>query len=437
MSWSKILAVTAVVVCVFGIATFDCAEAVEIEVLEKRIAKLEALLLGVSRDGDDITFEGVNVYIVSGSGSTDGEVNGLGNLIVGYNEPRPSGSVKTGSHNIVVGLRHNYALYGGMVVGNTNEIVGAYATVSGGMNNQAFGYASSVSGGYNNMSSHLFSSVSGGSDNTASGQQSSVSGGRNNLSSGLNAFVGGGGGTVSAHGNEAYADYSAILGGRKNITGDPASDHHWAGSGATVSGGHTNEASGGNSSVSGGSFNTASGDISSVSGGDYNTASGWQSSVNGGSGNTASGQHSSINGGGINTASGFVSSVSGGRFNIASGRYSFAGGGGGNRESDGNEAFASFSSILGGWRNIAGDPDLEDHDIGRQSVVCAGSNNVASGNRSAVTGGYYNTASAANASVSGGRDNSASALGASVSGGNMTSVANRFDWAAGDLYEAD
>jgi hypothetical protein len=130
------------------------------------------------------------------------------------------------------------------------------------------------------------------------------------------------------------------------------------------------------------------------------------------------------------------SSISGGINNVASGAGAFVGGGGGG-ESDGNQAFADLSSILGGWRNIAGDPDLENHSIGRQSVVSAGSSNVASGDRAAVSGGYNNTASAAGASVSGGRSNVASALGASVSGGNMTSVDNRYDWAAGDLYEAD
>jgi thiol-disulfide isomerase/thioredoxin len=56
----------------------------QIDELENRIAQLEALLLRVTREGDDITFEAVNVHIVSGSEFTDGLINGLGNLIVGY-----------------------------------------------------------------------------------------------------------------------------------------------------------------------------------------------------------------------------------------------------------------------------------------------------------------------------------------------------------------
>ena len=39
--------------------------------------------------------------------------------------------------------------------------------------------------------------------------------------------------------------------------------------------------------------------------------------------------------------------------------------------------------------------------------------------------------------MSGGRNNNTGALGASVSGGDATSVADSFDWAAGDLYEVD
>jgi hypothetical protein len=59
-----------------------------VDALEARIAKLEELLAGVTRSGSNITFSGVNVQIVSGRGSTDGTVNGTGNLIVRYNEER-------------------------------------------------------------------------------------------------------------------------------------------------------------------------------------------------------------------------------------------------------------------------------------------------------------------------------------------------------------
>ena len=69
------------------------------------------------------------------------------------------------------------------------------------------------------------------------------------------------------YGNEAFADYSAILGGRWNETGDTLSDDHTIGEGSTVSGGRDNKAMGDESTVSGGDFNTASGSRSSISGG--------------------------------------------------------------------------------------------------------------------------------------------------------------------------
>jgi len=85
--------------------------------LQSQIDDLKALLNGVSRSDNDITFSGVNVHVVNGTGTTDGTVNGLGNLIVGYNETRGSGDDRSGSHNIVVGSEHNYSSYGGLVAG--------------------------------------------------------------------------------------------------------------------------------------------------------------------------------------------------------------------------------------------------------------------------------------------------------------------------------
>src|SRR3569833_214159 len=48
----------------------------------------------------EIMFHDANVHVVSGSGETNGTVNGLGNLIVGYNEHgNPNGDTRIGSHN--------------------------------------------------------------------------------------------------------------------------------------------------------------------------------------------------------------------------------------------------------------------------------------------------------------------------------------------------
>ncbi|NQT20708.1 MAG: hypothetical protein HQ592_13455, partial [Planctomycetes bacterium] len=159
----------------FRAATADNADA-----LEARVAALEALLANVALNGNTMVISGLNVQIVNGTGTTDGAVNGVGNLIVGYNELRGAENARSGSHNIVVGGEHNFTSYGGLVAGHLNTISGRYASVSGGSNNTASGNRSSVSGGYGNTAGSSWSSVSGGYDNTASGYYSSVSGGNGN-----------------------------------------------------------------------------------------------------------------------------------------------------------------------------------------------------------------------------------------------------------------
>jgi hypothetical protein len=182
--------------------------------------------------------------------------NGLGNLIVGYNEERGFGQdMRTGSHNVVVGTEHNFSRFGGIVGGFHNEISGDFAVVSGGIGN------------------------------TASGDYASVSGGACNIAGDLPA-------------------------GR--VPDCPTVEDSPDGAVNTVSGGFRNMASGFASSVSGGLFNTASARQSSVSGGLFNTASSISSSVSGGLFNTASGHGSSVSGGSVNRASGDYATVSGG-----------------------------------------------------------------------------------------------------------------------------
>ena len=64
-----------------------------------------------------IRFSGVNVQVVNGTGTTDGPGNGLGNLVVGYQELREDDendetddrNLRSGSHNLVVGKANNYS----------------------------------------------------------------------------------------------------------------------------------------------------------------------------------------------------------------------------------------------------------------------------------------------------------------------------------------
>jgi hypothetical protein len=109
--------------------------------LDHRLVALEDTLAAFTFDtaNNEVVITGANLRIVNGLGTTD-TTNGLGNLIVGYNEPRPSiprpdgqssdPNNRTGSHNVIVGREHNFSSFGGLVVGEFNEISGAFASVS-------------------------------------------------------------------------------------------------------------------------------------------------------------------------------------------------------------------------------------------------------------------------------------------------------------------
>jgi hypothetical protein len=89
--------------------------------LEQRVTALEQKIGHVTFNSasNELTITGANLRIVNGLGAT-GTTNGLGNLIVGYNEPRthPPGipNTRTGSHNVVVGMAHNFSSFGGWLL---------------------------------------------------------------------------------------------------------------------------------------------------------------------------------------------------------------------------------------------------------------------------------------------------------------------------------
>jgi len=222
-----------------------------------RVAALEVktqfMSVGSSSGVSFTRFTNCNLQILSGSGSTDGVINGKGNLIIGYNTGRgdpANPDIRTGSHNLVLGNGQNYSSFGGFVAGYANTISGRYSSVSGGIanratgdfaavtggqENQAIAYATSVSGGAENQATSFFASVSGGlrnkatgsrasvsggAYNTASGQDSSASGGLFNTASGPNASISGGGGWDPSMGNVASGAISSISGGNSRTTPD-------------------------------------------------------------------------------------------------------------------------------------------------------------------------------------------------------------------------
>jgi len=146
--------------------------------------------------GPHVIFAGANFHIRSGSGSTE-DHTGLGNLLIGYDEDFDEPTIdanRTGSHNVIIGVGHQFTASAGFVAGLHNTISGQFSSVSGGRQNTASGEGASVSGGLRNTASGVRASVSGGDSNTASENSSSVSGGSNNTASGHSASVGGGGG---------------------------------------------------------------------------------------------------------------------------------------------------------------------------------------------------------------------------------------------------
>ncbi|MBW2058015.1 MAG: hypothetical protein JRH07_09610 [Deltaproteobacteria bacterium] len=179
--------------------------------------------------GPHVIFTGVNVHVRSGSGYTDdgGSPQGLGNVIIGYNEEPDSGldaggEDRSGSHNLIMGPKHRYSGCGNLVAGSANTARGSYTALVGGQSNTASGDMATVTGGLGNTASDYCSTVSGGRQNRAGAYYAAVSGGL---------------------GNQAVGFYSS------------------------VSGGQSNTARGVASTVAGGSFNTASGEASSISGG--------------------------------------------------------------------------------------------------------------------------------------------------------------------------
>lgn len=113
----------------------------------------------VDAEANAVRFVGANVYVQSGSGETWGEPNGLGNLIVGYDEPNEYEEYdnKTGSHNLVVGPEHSYAGTGGVVFGHRS-------TVSGEGNSALGGDTAFVNGQGNVVVGGLVNSLWGGAD---------------------------------------------------------------------------------------------------------------------------------------------------------------------------------------------------------------------------------------------------------------------------------
>lgn len=414
---------------------------------------LDGLVPFLSVEESDIFIEGANFHVRNGAGATD-TVDGTGNIIIGYNALRESGNDRSGSHNLVIGDRHAYSQYGGLVAGEENTLSAPYASIAGGTGNTVRGDHSAILGGYQNFIDGTHGSIVGGVQNFIGGI----------LSSGEEV---GGASILGGMQNETYGNSSSIVGGYKNETG---------GDFAAILGGERNVANGDTSAILGGLRNITEGDNSSLIGGkdevigpgqevgpilspyqevmeivDNNTLliSGVNVQIVNGTGNTQS-----VNGKGnlilgYNVESNLPVDIQGGRtgshniivgdFNnydassgVAVGLYNYLGSSGvvfgvGNKITaqpvNGvpgvasvlggylNEAAGMFSAVLGGTENTVAS------GISSLSVVVGGSQNTADGRGVVIVGGLDNTATGTNSMVAGGRSNTAEGEAASIGGG--------------------
>jgi hypothetical protein len=144
--------------------------------------------------GPHVIFSGCNVHVQSGSGVTDYvPPNGLGNLVIGYDEMLGSSDAsRTGSHNLVIGRANDFSGFGGFVGGYGNWINGNFSSVFDGSFNGASGGNAAVLTGEHNWATAADSSVSGGRENTATANFSSISGYHNILGADDTGWYGGG-----------------------------------------------------------------------------------------------------------------------------------------------------------------------------------------------------------------------------------------------------
>src|SRR5262249_3635028 len=106
------------------------------EVRKSNAAMVTRLTCVTKSTATDFIFDGCNVHIQNGTGSTS-SLNSLGNLIIGYNKNQVS--QRSGSHNLIVGDLHEYTSYGGVVTGTENTISAPNSTIMSSVDSSSTG----------------------------------------------------------------------------------------------------------------------------------------------------------------------------------------------------------------------------------------------------------------------------------------------------------
>lgn len=143
-----------------------------------------------STNASSFIFEGCNVHVRNTGGATSA-TDGLGNIIIGYNE-ECTGCGRAGSHNLIMGVQNNYKSYGGLVGGMLNSIEQPFGAILTGSENKATGTYGAVISGSKNTAKGEASVVLGGKTNSALGSSSSIVGGETGTTSANFAVVLGG-----------------------------------------------------------------------------------------------------------------------------------------------------------------------------------------------------------------------------------------------------
>ena len=252
---------------------------------------LNGLMQYVSVDSNNhnITVGGANLQVTNGttgsmaySGHT---VNGLGNIILGFNEssmpPNPA-VTRTGSHNLVIGTGNEYTSHHCIV------------------------------GGWNSKVTHTRSSVISGYMNEASGPSTCVISGVYNRATANNSVVLGGEENETVGSGVVGAINSVIVGGNRNIA---------TGAATSLLGGNRNEVAGKNATIAGGAKNVCGGVAATLIGGEENISTANYAAAVGGTQLKADGEHCVTLGGRRNKATGTSSVIVGGMNSGSGGFY--------------------------------------------------------------------------------------------------------------------
>lgn len=218
-----------------NLETFQTSATADITALETHIVEGLSDFVQVTTDAkgyDLIRFTGVNVQIRNKTSGSSWDNNGVGNLIIGQNEPAytdfcSDGDINTthantvseqvncesihynhngtqitpgtwgqnqrsGSHNLIIGSANDYTDAGALVVGFRNISNNRVASVLAGAINLASGKQSAIVAGSSNNTTGSQSGIMAGNSNESKGGESFIGGGQLNTASGSRSSIGGG-----------------------------------------------------------------------------------------------------------------------------------------------------------------------------------------------------------------------------------------------------